>query len=150
MKKENQAGIKSQKSFVAEAKDIFTSPALRKLMMDLVTETAKVIPGIGGVVDAADKLCRGLILIEQEESQNRLRDYAIGVAKGYKEDKEFRDQNVLPVMRKLIADDEAAKTEYYTRLTLGLGRISASVIPRNPLSFYTNGVGTYLLSDYIR
>ncbi|MCU7369234.1 hypothetical protein N5E15_21910 [Pantoea stewartii] len=128
IKKEDQADIHSRKSFVAEAKDIFASPALRKLMMDLVTETCKVIPGIGGVVDAADKLCRGLMSIEQEESQNRLRAYALGLAEGYQENKEFRDQDVLPVMRKLTADDEAAKTEYYTRLTLGLGRINASVL----------------------
>ncbi|WP_447870141.1 hypothetical protein [Serratia fonticola] len=34
----------------------------------------------------------------------------------------------MSVMRKLAADDEAAKTEYYTRLTLGLGRTDLSVL----------------------
>ncbi|EEC0322039.1 hypothetical protein AH076_002690 [Salmonella enterica subsp. enterica] len=33
------------------------------------------------------------------------------------------------MIRKLAADDETAKTEYYTRLTVSLGRTPLSVMP---------------------
>ncbi|CAH0133472.1 MULTISPECIES: hypothetical protein [Rahnella] len=111
-----------------ELKKIFT-PRLKKLVLDLFVESAKGLPGVGGMVNASDKLLRGLADIEQEERQKRLKDYALGLAYDYVEDVEFREEEVLTVVRKLVADDEAAKTEYYTRLTLGLGRIDMETLP---------------------
>ncbi|ECF6887238.1 hypothetical protein OC68_22635, partial [Salmonella enterica subsp. enterica serovar Newport] len=58
-------------------------------------------------------------------------DYVLGVVRDeqYNDTVEFREEDVIPVIRKLAADDETAKTEYYTRLTVSLGRTPLSVMP---------------------
>lgn len=70
---------------------------------------------------------------ENSEQQRRLQDYVMGVAQDHQYDPcpELRDQDVIPVMRKLAADDETGKTEYYTRLTVGLGRTPLSQMPKD-------------------
>lgn len=110
-------------------KKIFSSPALRKLWIELATEAAKGTPIVGGMVTAADRLLRGLAAVEQEERENRLKAYVLGLETDFRDDIEFREMDVLPVMRKLAQDDETAKTEYYTRLTLNLGRTSIETLP---------------------
>lgn len=91
----------------------------------------KGIPVVGPVIDAAKELSQGLIDRENRERQRRLQDYVLGVVRDeqYNDTVEFREEDVIPVIRKLAADDETAKTEYYTRLTVLLGRTPLSVMP---------------------
>lgn len=91
----------------------------------------KGIPVVGPVIDAAKELSQGLIDRENRERQRRLQDYVLGVVRDeqYNDTVEFREEDVIPVIRKLAADDETAKTEYYTRLTVSLGRTPLSVMP---------------------
>ncbi|EDX4025841.1 hypothetical protein B9U79_000316 [Salmonella enterica subsp. enterica serovar Saphra] len=62
----------------------------------------KGIPAVGPVIDAAKELSQGLIDRENRERQRRLQDYVLGVV---------RDE------------------QYYTRLTVSLGRTPLSVMP---------------------
>lgn len=91
----------------------------------------KGIPVVGPVIDAAKELSQGLIDRENRERQRRLQDYVLGVVRDeqYNDTVEFREEDVIPVIRKLAADDETAKTEYYTRLTVSLGCTPLSVMP---------------------
>ncbi|EGU0523311.1 hypothetical protein JEB46_001694 [Salmonella enterica] len=91
----------------------------------------KGIPVVGPVIDAAKELSQGLIDRENRERQRRLQDYVLGVVRDeqYNDTVEFREEDVIPVIRKLAADDETAKTEYYPRLTVSLGRTPLSVMP---------------------
>ncbi|EGG2646742.1 hypothetical protein IC950_004380 [Salmonella enterica] len=91
----------------------------------------KGIPVVGPVIDAAKELSQGLIDRENRERQRRLQDYVLGVVRDeqYNDTVEFREEDVIPVIRKLAADDDTAKTEYYTRLTVSLGRTPLSVMP---------------------
>ncbi|EBW3638793.1 hypothetical protein ED958_01135 [Salmonella enterica] len=91
----------------------------------------KGIPAVGPVIDAAKELSQGLIDRENRERQRRLQDYVLGVVRDeqYNDTVEFREEDVIPVIRKLAADDETAKTKYYTRLTVSLGRTPLSVMP---------------------
>jgi len=91
----------------------------------------KGIPVVGPVIDAAKELSQGLIDRENRERQRRLQDYVLGVVRDeqYNDSVEFREEDVIPVIRKLAADDETAKAEYYTRLTVSLGRTPLRVMP---------------------
>lgn len=99
---------------------------LKKLFTDLALECAKEIPGLNVFVSAGKVLVDALIDKERQERERRLRGYILGVVQDeqYNEDVEFRADDVIPVIRKLAMDDESAKTEYYIRLTLRLGRMS--------------------------
>lgn len=71
------------------------------------------MPVVRPVIDAAKELSQGLIDRENSERQRRLQDYVLGVLRDeqYNDTLEFREQDVIPVIRKLAADDETAKTE---------------------------------------
>ncbi|EAX2436107.1 hypothetical protein OK94_07440 [Salmonella enterica] len=73
----------------------------------------KGIPVVGPVIDAAKELSQGLIDRENRERQRRLQDYVLGVVRDeqYNDTVEFREEDVIPVIRKLAADDETAKTD---------------------------------------
>lgn len=116
------------KELIKDIKDVYPTP-ISKLFRELAVESAKSIPAIGGMVSATEKLCRGLAAIEQEERENRMKAYVTGVARDYNEDIEFREEDVLSVMHKLGADDEASKTEFYIRLTINLGRTGIDILP---------------------
>ncbi|HCH9096424.1 TPA: hypothetical protein NNT20_003512, partial [Salmonella enterica] len=70
----------------------------------------KGIPVVGPVIDAAKELSQGLIDRENRERQRRLQDYVLGVVRDeqYNDTVEFREEDVIPVIRKLAADDETA------------------------------------------
>lgn len=91
--------------------------------------TMKAIP-YGGVALEVIQLVQDL---NNNEQQRRLHDYILSVAQDaqYNPKLELREQDVIPVIRKLAADDEAAKTEYYTRLTVSLGRTPLSKMPHD-------------------
>ncbi|KUQ84810.1 hypothetical protein [Enterobacter genomosp. O] len=109
------------------ARELTETKAFGKLGMMAV----KSVPMVGPVIDTAKELAQGLIDRENSECQRRLQEYVLGVVQDeqYNDSVEFREQDVIPVIRKLAADDEAAKTEYYTRLTVALGRTPLNVMP---------------------
>lgn len=114
-----------------EFKTMGREMAITKAFGQLAIVAAKGLSGVGPVIDAAKALSQGLIECENNERQRRLQDYVLGVVRDeqYNETAEFREQDVIPVIRKLADDDETAKTEYYTRLTVSLGRTPLSAMP---------------------
>lgn len=115
----------------AELRTIGHEITITKAFEKLGMMAVKGVPFVGPVIDAAKELTKGLIERENSERQRRFQDYVLGVVQDdqYNETMEFREQDVIPVIRKLTADDETAKTEYYTRLSLALGRTPVSVMP---------------------
>lgn len=111
---------------LSETKAIYTSPANRKLGKDLILEAIKAEPVIGGVVSATEKFIQGIAGIEREVRLERLEAYLLGLSRDYDDDAELRDEDLLPVIKKLATDDENSKTEYYIRLTRKLARLDPS------------------------
>ena len=93
----------------------------------LATMVLKSAPGGEPVFELAQVLAKR----EINERQRRLQSFVMGVVmdEQYNETVELREQDVIPVIRKLAGDDEAAKTEYYIRLTVALGRTPLSTMP---------------------
>ncbi|EJJ9474678.1 hypothetical protein NKF23_000784 [Salmonella enterica] len=112
----------------------------------------KGIPVVGPVIDAAKELSQGLIDRENRERQRRLQDYVLGVVRDeqYNDTVEFREEDVIPVIRKLAADDETAKTEYYTPPDRITGPYSPQChAGRSALPLYPSGELANLLSDSV-
>ncbi|POU03925.1 hypothetical protein C3369_00735 [Escherichia sp. ESNIH1] len=86
----------------------------------------KSVPGGEAVIELTQVLTNR----ENSERQRRLQCYVLGVVQDelYNDTVELLEEDVIPVIRKLAADDEAAKTEYYIRLTVALGRIPVSTM----------------------
>lgn len=87
----------------------------------------KSVPGGEAVIELTQVLTNR----ENSERQRRLQCYVLGVVQDeqYSDTVELLEQDVIPVIRKLAADDEAAKTEYYIRLTVALGRTPVNTMP---------------------
>ena len=121
----------NREGWMDEIRSVTSDKPLTRLFGNLALEAVKGVPVVGGFTDAVSALVKGIADIESQEREHRVRSYILGVAHGdlYNEKVEFREQDVIPVMRKLAADDETSKTEYYTRLTLKLGRTPLSELP---------------------
>jgi hypothetical protein len=122
--------LKSQRTFVesvkAETNAIFGSSANKKLAKNMVIEAIKMVPLLGGGVSATENFIKGIAEIERETRLARFEMYLCGLGCNYDEDAEFRQEDMLSIIKKLAVDDEDTKTEYYTRLTLKLGRKALS------------------------
>ncbi|MFS3555926.1 hypothetical protein GND96_08405 [Citrobacter sp. JL976] len=130
------------KSVLAETNAIFGSSANRKLTKDMVIEAIKAVPLVGGAVSATEKFIHGIAEIERETRLDRLENYLRGLNCNYDEDVEFRQEDMLSIIKKLAVDDEDAKTEYYTRLTLKLGRMALSDMPSDIRLHFIRTVST--------
>ncbi len=130
------------KSVLAETNAIFGSSANRKFARDMVIEAIKTVPLVGGAVSATEKFIEGIAEIERETRLARLEMYLMGLNCNYDEDAEFRQEDMRSIIKKLAVDDEDAKTEYYTRLTLKLGRKTLSDMPSDIRLHFIRTVST--------
>lgn len=133
----------------AVAKEIYSSQANRKLAKDLIIEAIKGVPLLGGTVSATEKFIQGIAGIEREQRLERLETFLLGLNRDYDETVEYREEDLLPVIRKLATDDEKSKTEYYTRLSVTLGRTPLSEMPDDKRYHFIRLVST-LTSYQIR
>lgn len=115
---------------VKQWKAIKSDKDLTKLFTALALECAKEVPGLNIFVGSGKHLVDALIAKERQERERRLNEYVLGVVQDekYNENVEFRIEDVIPVIRKMATDDESAKTDYYIRLTLRLGRMPPDIL----------------------
>ncbi len=77
---------------------------------------------LGKATKAVRQGYTALIEIENEERQNRLEDFIMGIAQNFPELPDIPPEDFLAVVRKLLLDDEDAKVWFYVRLCVELAR----------------------------
>lgn len=84
----------------------------------------KKLPLVGDTLDILEPLFQGVATMEKRQRRQRINDYVLGVARIKRADIDITNEDLLAVLKKLLQDDETAKTEYYVRLTVSLAESS--------------------------
>lgn len=88
---------------------------------------------LGKATKALRQSYRALIEIENEQRQDRLEDFILGMAQKFPELPEIPPEDFLAVVRKLLQDDEDAKVWLYVHLCVTLAR---STLDRDTRLYY--------------
>lgn len=84
----------------------------------------KKIPLLGDTLDVLEPLFQGIAAMEKDQRRKRINDYVFGIAHINRGEIDITKEDFLAVLKKLLQDDETAKTEYYARLTVSLAESS--------------------------
>lgn len=110
-----------QPGVVAKAKDELMAIIGDKRVVTLIKLIAEEM-ALGKVTKAFRQGYSALIKIENEQRQNRLADFIMGIAQDCPELPDIPPEDFLAVVRKLLQDDEDAKVWRYVRLCVMLAR----------------------------
>lgn len=122
----------NQPGFVARAKDELGAMMRDKRVATLIKLIAEET-ALGKATKALRQGYRALIEIENEQRQNRLEDFILGMAQKFPELPEIPPEDFLAVVRKLLQDDEDEKVWLYVHLCVTLAR---STLDRDTRLYY--------------
>lgn len=122
----------NQPGFVARAKDELGAMKRDKRVATLIKAIAEET-ALGKATKALRQGYRALIEIENEQRQNRLEDFILGMAQEFPELPEIPPEDFLAVVRKLLQDDEDEKVWLYVHLCVTLAR---STLDRDTRLYY--------------
>lgn len=122
----------NQSGFVARAKDELGAMMRDKRVATLIKLIAEET-ALGKATKALRQGYRALIEIENEQRQNRLEDFILGMAQEFPELPEIPPEDFLAVVRKLLQDDEDEKVWLYVHLCVTLAK---STLDRDTRLYY--------------
>ncbi|MFU0923711.1 hypothetical protein [Kluyvera sichuanensis] len=118
---ENRNETADQPGVLAKARDELRAIKGDKRVTTLIKAIAEET-ALGKATKAFRQSYKALTEIENEQRQNRLEDFILGMAQVFPELPEIPPEDFLAVVRKLLQDDEDAKVWLYVHLCVTLAR----------------------------
>lgn len=129
---ENRNETANQPGVLTKARDELRAIKGDKRVTTLIKAIAEET-ALGKATKAFRQSYKALTEIENEQRQNRLEDFILGMAKVFPELPEIPPEDFLAVVRKLLQDDEDAKVWFYVHLCVTLAR---STLDRDTRLYY--------------
>ncbi|WP_447864769.1 hypothetical protein [Kluyvera sichuanensis] len=129
---ENRNETADQPGVLAKARDELRAIKGDKRVTTLIKAIAEET-ALGKATKAFRQSYKALTEIENEQRQNRLEDFILGMAQVFPELPEIPPEDFLAVVRKLLQDDEDAKVWLYVHLCVTLAR---SALDRDTRLYY--------------
>ncbi|OQP28765.1 hypothetical protein B2H99_02435, partial [Morganella morganii] len=115
----------------------FTESAV-KFFNIVIHRGVRAYTGCGEIVDGFREISQAIGVMQNESRNRKIHDFIMGVRE-CNEELNINDEDFLHIIRQLAKDDEVSKTEFYSKLTISLSRIS---MDRDERAFYINTLGS--------